>query len=152
MYLQSLMDFEPDEKTHMGQDGKDVRKEVNEEIFWKKETKIVKVLEPLVKVLQLVDWEILAVGFIYEAMDQAKEQIKVVYKDRVARYGPIWEIVDQRWNNQLHRPIHATEFFLSPRYHNKALEVKALTGEVRDGLIDCIDRLVPKESDQLEIH
>eukprot|EP00253_Pinus_taeda_P023785 PITA_23785 len=49
-------------------------------------------------------------GFIYEAMDQAKEQIKRAYKDRVAKYGPIWAIIDERWNNQLHRPIHVTTF------------------------------------------
>jgi len=48
--------------------------------------------------------------------------------------------------------IHAAWVFLNPRYHYKALEAEALTGEVRDGLIDCIDRMVPKESDQLEIH
>eukprot|EP00253_Pinus_taeda_P012659 PITA_12659 len=133
-------------------DGKDVRKKVNEEIFWKKATKLVRVANPLVKVLQLVDGERLAMGLIYEAMDQAKEQIKATYNDRVAKYGSIWEIIDQRWNNQLHCPIHATGFFLNPKDHYKALDAEVLTGEVRDGLIDFIDRMVPKESDQLEIH
>eukprot|EP00253_Pinus_taeda_P006075 PITA_06075 len=85
-------------------------------------------------------------------MDQAKEQIKTVYKDRVAKYGPIWAIIDERWNNQLHRPIHAVGYFLNPRYHYKAKELGALRGEVRDGLIDCIDRMIPLDSDQLEIH
>eukprot|EP00253_Pinus_taeda_P027822 PITA_27822 len=85
-------------------------------------------------------------------MDQAKEQIKTPYKDRVAKYGPIWAIIDERWNNQFHRHIHATRYFLNPRYHYKALEAGALGGEVRDGLIDCIDRMIPLESDQLEIH
>ena len=56
------------------QDDKDVKKKVNEEIFWKKVAEIVKLAWPLVKVLQLVDGERLAMGFIYEAMDQAKEQ------------------------------------------------------------------------------
>jgi len=37
-----------------------------------KATKIVKVVEPLVEVLRLVDGDRLAMGFIYEAMDQAK--------------------------------------------------------------------------------
>ena len=27
-----------------------------------------------------------------------------------------------------------------------------MRGEVRDGLIDCIDRMIPLESNQLEIH
>eukprot|EP00253_Pinus_taeda_P027348 PITA_27348 len=85
-------------------------------------------------------------------MDQAKEQIKVVYKDRVAKYGPIWAIIDERWNNQLHRPIHAAGYFLNPRYHYKAKESGALRGEVRDGMIECIERMIPLESDQLEVH
>ena len=54
-----------------------------------------KIVEPLVKVLRLVDGERLAMDFIYEAMDQAKEQIKAVYTDKVAKYGPICEIIDQ---------------------------------------------------------
>ena len=53
-------------------------------------------------------------GYIYEAVDQAKGQIKAAYKDRVATYGPIWEIIDRRWNNQLHCPIHAAGYFLNP--------------------------------------
>eukprot|EP00253_Pinus_taeda_P001619 PITA_01619 len=76
---------------------------------------MVKVVEPLVKVLRLVDGERMAMGFIYEAMDQAKEKIKKAYKDKVAKYGPIWAIIDERWNNQFHRPIHAVGYFLNPR-------------------------------------
>eukprot|EP00253_Pinus_taeda_P035955 PITA_35955 len=133
-------------------EGKELKKKFNEEIFWRKAAKIVKLVEPLVKVLQLVDGERLAMGFIYEAMDQAKKQIKRAYKDKVAKYGPIWTIIDERWNNQLHRPIHAAEYFLKSQYHYKAKEKGALRGEVRDGLIDCIDRMIPLESDQLEIH
>eukprot|EP00253_Pinus_taeda_P027186 PITA_27186 len=133
-------------------EGKELKKKVCEETFWRKTAEIVKLGEPLVKVLRLVDGERLAMGFIYESMDQAKEHIKTVYKDRVAKYGPIWAIIDERWNNQLHRPIHAAGYFLNPRYHYKAKESGALRGEVRDGLIDCIDRMIPLESDQLEIH
>eukprot|EP00253_Pinus_taeda_P035111 PITA_35111 len=91
-------------------------------------------------------------GFIYEAMDQAKEQIKRAYKDRVAKYGPIWAIIDERWNNQFHCPIHVVGYFFNPQYHYKALEAGALGGEVRDGLIDCIGRMIPLECDQMEIH
>eukprot|EP00253_Pinus_taeda_P009791 PITA_09791 len=134
------------------QEGKELKKKIYEETFWRKASEVVKLAEPLVKVLRLVDGEKLAMGFIYEAMDQAKEQIKAVYKNRVAKYGPIWGIIDERWNNQLHRPIHAAGYFLNPRYHYKAKEAGALRGEVRDGLIDCIDRMIPLEFDQLEVH
>ena len=27
----------------------------------------------------------------------------------MAKYGPIWEIIDHRWNNQLHHPIHVAD-------------------------------------------
>eukprot|EP00253_Pinus_taeda_P011454 PITA_11454 len=67
-------------------------------------------------------------GFIYEAMDQAKEQIKRAYKDKVANYGPIWAIIDERWNNQLHRPIHAAGYFLNPGYHYKAKGDRSFEG------------------------
>eukprot|EP00253_Pinus_taeda_P013576 PITA_13576 len=109
-------------------EGKDLKKKVNEETFWRKATEVVKLAEPLVKVLRLVDGERLAMGFIYEAMDQ--EQIKRAYKDRVAKYGPIWAIIDEKWNNQLHRAIHAAGYFLNPQYHCKAKELGALRGEV----------------------
>jgi hypothetical protein len=85
-------------------------------------------------------------------MDQAKVQIRETYKDRVTKYGPIWEIIDRRWNNQLHRPIHATGYFLNPRYHYIAQLGEELNGEVRDGLYECLERMVPSESEQLEIH
>jgi hypothetical protein len=133
-------------------DGKDTKKKVNDPRFWKKVAEIVKIAKPLVKVLRLVDGEKLAMGYIYEAMDQEKEQIKATYKDRVSKYGPIWDIIDCRWNNQLHCPIHAAGYFLNPRYRYGAQLGEDVTGEVRDGLIDCLERMVPSESDQLEIH
>ena len=133
-------------------EGKELKKKVNEEIFWRKATEIVKLVEPLVKVLWLVDGERLAMGFIYEAMDQVKEQIKRVYKDKVVKYGPIWAIIDEIWNNQLHHPIHVARYYLNPWYHYKAKVTRALKGEVRDGLIDCIGSMIPLECDQLEIH
>eukprot|EP00253_Pinus_taeda_P004648 PITA_04648 len=133
-------------------EGKELKRKVNVEIFWRKVAEIVKFAEPLVKVLQLVDGERLAMGFIYEAMDQAKKQIKRAYKDKVAKYGPIWAIIDKRWNNQLHRPIHAAGYFLNPQYHYKAKATRALRRGVRDGLIDYINRMIPLEFDQLEIH
>lgn len=50
-------------------------------------------------------------GYIYEAMDQEKEQIHPNYKDKLAKYGHILEIIYKIWNNQLHRPIHAAGIF-----------------------------------------
>ena len=44
--------------------------------FWKKVRKVLQVFEPLVKVLRLVDGDDKpTMGFIYEAMDRAKQAI-----------------------------------------------------------------------------
>jgi hypothetical protein len=38
--------------------------------------------EPLVKVLRLVDMEKPAMGYLYEAMDRAKDSIRAYYVDK----------------------------------------------------------------------
>eukprot|EP00253_Pinus_taeda_P032144 PITA_32144 len=91
-------------------------------------------------------------GYIYEAMDQAKEEVRATYKDRLAKYARIWEIIDNRWNNQLHRPIDAAGYFLNPKYHYKNQLGDLHDGEVRARLIDCLERMVPTHVDQLEMH
>lgn len=58
--------------------------------------------------------------YIYEAMDQAKEKTHVAYKDKLHKYGSIWETINNKWNNQLHHPMHPDKYFLNPKYHYKA--------------------------------
>eukprot|EP00253_Pinus_taeda_P018801 PITA_18801 len=94
----------------------------------------------------------MAMGFIYEAMDQAKEQIKRAYKDKVAKYGPIWAIIDERWNNQLHHPIHATGYFLNPRYHYKTKATGALKGERNWSLFERIHTKKRNRLDQKRLN
>ena len=50
-----------------------------EKAFWKRAEEIVLFSVPLVKVLRMVDGDKPAMGFVYEAMDQAKEEIKEAY-------------------------------------------------------------------------
>jgi len=55
--------------------------------FWHDVTTCIKAAYPLIKVLQLVDSdEKPAMGFIYEAMDQAKEKIQVNFGSVKKRY------------------------------------------------------------------
>ncbi|XP_073222508.1 uncharacterized protein [Cicer arietinum] len=52
------------------------------------------------------------IRFIYEAMDQAKERIQAVFNGvQRSLY------VDERWDKQLHRPLHATDYYLNPQLH-----------------------------------
>ena len=76
-------------------EGKDVVDKIYEKTFWKKAEEIVLFSEPLVKVLRMVDGDKPTMGFIYEAMDQAKEAIKEAYGGKRQKYMPLWRIIDE---------------------------------------------------------
>ncbi|XP_028093325.1 uncharacterized protein LOC114293451 [Camellia sinensis] len=83
--------------------------------FWKAIKYCLKCVLPLVKILRLVDDDAKpAMGFIYEAMDRAKEEIASNLNHVRGRYKRIWEIIDTRWDLQLHRPLHAAAYYLNP--------------------------------------
>ncbi|XP_058002221.1 uncharacterized protein LOC110632739 [Hevea brasiliensis] len=70
---------------------------------------------PLIRVLRLVDNEKKpAMGYIYEAMDRAKEAIANSFNGNEEKYKRKFEIVDARWSLQLYRPLHAIGYFLNP--------------------------------------
>ena len=83
---------------------RDVNQLINSDEFWKKARDVLKVHEPLLKVLRLVDGDNKpTMGFIYEAMDRAKLAIK-----RDCRYShKYWKIIDNRWSFQLHTDLHS---------------------------------------------
>ncbi|XP_028059225.1 uncharacterized protein LOC114262958 isoform X2 [Camellia sinensis] len=111
--------------------------------FWNTVVFALKVSGPLVKVLRLVDTEKKPpMGYIYEAMDRAKECIASSFDHKVEKYNEIFEIMDKRWDVQLHRPLHAAAHFLNPEFfYPKALEVQR-DHEVMNGLYECMQRLV----------
>uniref|UniRef100_A0A6N2KY54 HAT C-terminal dimerisation domain-containing protein n=1 Tax=Salix viminalis TaxID=40686 RepID=A0A6N2KY54_SALVM len=59
---------------------------------------IVKVSEPLVRVLIADNEEKPSMGYLYETMDKAKEEIKTRLKNRVSQYGPYIRAIDARWD------------------------------------------------------
>ena len=72
--------------------------------FWKKAKEVQIIMEPLVKVLKLVNqYKKPTLSIIYEAMDRAKLAIKASVK----HWERYWEVIDIRWANQLHRHLHA---------------------------------------------
>ncbi|GKG10284.1 hypothetical protein Tco_0339030, partial [Tanacetum coccineum] len=74
--------------------------------FWKSFNTCCTAAIPLIKVLRMVDSDSLAIGFILDAMVNAKKEIQNMYKDVQSRYQPVLDIIYQRWENQLQRPLH----------------------------------------------
>ena len=52
---------------------------------------------------------------------------------------PPWEIIDQRLDNQLHRPLHVVAYYLNLIFHYHP-EFKG-EYEVKRGMYDCLERM-----------
>lgn len=119
--------------------------------FWNNVIYAIKIAAPLVEVLRLVDGEKKPpMGFIYEAMDRAKEKIAGAL-NATEKYVEIFEIIDERWNCQLHRPLHAAGYYLNPMFYfdNPHIEQDE---EVKNGLYACIAKLARNGEEEDAIH
>ncbi|KAL5544317.1 hypothetical protein UlMin_008101 [Ulmus minor] len=110
--------------------------------FWAAIKYCLKSVVPLVKVLRLVDGDAKpAMGYIFEAVDRAKDQIASNYNGIQKHYKPIWDIIDERWALQLHRPLHAAAYYLNPKFHYNP-EFNAYY-EIKRGLYETIQKMCP---------
>eukprot|EP00253_Pinus_taeda_P004553 PITA_04553 len=110
--------------------------------FWKYVEEIIVVTDSLVRVLRMVDGDKLTMGYTYEAMDLAKEVVKRRYGDEEAKYMPLWDIIDARWDRQLRSPLHVVGYFLNPQYCYDKSKFNE-DGDVGRGLITCMERYFP---------
>eukprot|EP00253_Pinus_taeda_P036589 PITA_36589 len=124
-----------------------------QEDFWAGVQEVCAVTEPLVKVLRLVDGDKPAMGYLYEAMDRAKEAIRAYYDDKgddgFQKQLLLWGVIDERWNNTLHRPIHAAGLFLNPGFsYACGFDFDA---EIMDGFLSCVQKMVRSPEQRTEI-
>ncbi|KAH6827133.1 hypothetical protein C2S53_010505 [Perilla frutescens var. hirtella] len=85
---------------------------------------------PLIKVLRMVDGKRKPpMGYIYEAIDRAKEAIAKSFSMNEEHYKEAFEFIDRR-------------YFLNPEYYYANPE-QVGCAEVEKGLYDCVERLSP---------
>ncbi|KAL6561966.1 hypothetical protein OROGR_002973 [Orobanche gracilis] len=122
--------------------GKKVASTVLQSSFWKNILFALKVCGPLIKVLRMVDGEKKPpMGYIYGAMERAKITIKSSFS-KEDEYKKVFQIIDNRWEVQLHQPLHAAGHFLNPEFFYDQQDM-SLDANIRKGLHECIYRLVP---------
>ncbi|XP_025606875.1 uncharacterized protein [Arachis hypogaea] len=98
--------------------GKQVENIVMDSKFWKNIEICLKGANPLIKVLRLVNSdEKPAMGFVYKEMMQVKEKIQSAFNSVKQRYMPLWNIIDEKWDKEVHRPLEATAYYLNPQFH-----------------------------------
>ncbi|KAL5543424.1 hypothetical protein UlMin_007208 [Ulmus minor] len=128
-------------------EGKEIKKIImDDRVFWPSLEYALKTTKPLVHVLRTVDGEKEpAMPYIYGAMDVAKEQIAKNLNNEVGSYKEIWKIIDEKWDNQLHRDLHAAAYFLNPRC--KWDDNFSRHPELMCGFYSVMERIIPNSED-----
>ncbi|RVW25080.1 hypothetical protein CK203_115992 [Vitis vinifera] len=133
------------------QKGKTIANIVLMPSFWNTIVFCLKVSGPLVRVLRLVDGEKKApMGYIYEAMNRAKDAIVRSFNGNEEKYKEIFNIIDKRWEIQLHRPLHAAGYFLNPEFFYDKPEIEH-DAEIMSDLYKCILRLTRDPAKQEKV-
>ena len=109
--------------------------------FWNDVVYTLKAMGPLVKVLRLVDNEKKpAMGYIYEAIANARNLIKTNFDDDEEKYKDVLHFVDSRWEFQLHHPLHAAGHYLNPMYYYRDSSIED-DEKITTGFHTCVKRL-----------
>ena len=123
-------------------EGKEIKKIIFNDSFWGSMSYALKTTRPLVSVLRMTDSKQLpTMRFIYGAMDKAKEEIVTNLGNKEGAYKEIREIIDEKWQYQLHHNLHAAAYYLNLRFqYSDGLSTHI---EVNVGLIVCMEKLIP---------
>lgn len=127
--------------------GKMASELVEDSSFWTAAVDILKITNPLIGVLRQINGSDAApMGFLYDTMDRAKEEIKKNVGGEEATYLPYWKIIDGIWDNYLHSPLHSAAYYLNPSFfYSNDFFVDA---EVTNGLLRCIVRMAEDQQQQ----
>lgn len=80
-------------------------------------------------------------GYSYEGIDRAKDAIKTFYKGNESKYIPTWQIIDSRWDRQLHSPLHVAGAHLNlSLFYNEGSSIQR-DPEVMRGVMICINKM-----------
>lgn len=86
-------------------------------------------------------------GYLDEAMEKAKEDIKRYYRNVAARYQPFWDLIDQQWDAQLHKSIHVAAHYLNPKFYFATSSNFESDNEIMSELYMCLERMVAHDQD-----
>lgn len=109
--------------------------------LWRAIEECIAVSEPFLRILREVADGKPAVGFIYELMMKAKESIRTYYIMDEGKCKTFLDIVDKKWHNQLHTPIHSAAAFLNPCIQYNP-EVKFIP-VIKEDFFNVLEKLLP---------
>lgn len=88
-----------------------------DDIFWKDFYMIIKVVEPLMRLLRIVDGDRKpSLGYVFDGMLRARKAIKMIFCHKKRYYNVYTHIIKRRWDMHLKRSIHTAAYWLNPTF------------------------------------
>lgn len=113
--------------------------------FWSQMLEVINYFEPLAYVLRRVDGDVPAMGYIYGDLLNAKKEIVARLNENKKKYGPIWKIIDERWDNKLKTALHKSGYFLNPSFfYSNRQEIEEEV--MMEAVIECATRMYPEDA------
>jgi len=109
-------------------------------LFWEERVIIVRMSEPLVRVLRMVDSDDRpSMRYLYDVILYAKEEMLRRFQNRKARVKPFIDIINNRWDGQLYRNLYTAAFWLNPRFQYDA-NIMDKHISIISGLLDVLEK------------
>ncbi|KAI5445649.1 hypothetical protein KIW84_013752 [Lathyrus oleraceus] len=149
--LENMFNSEEFRKTKYGKEKKGPGYEAGTIVmsrdFWSKANDVFKVFEPTVKVLRLVYGdEKLTMGFIYEAIDRAKQAIQ-----QNSRYHSKYNDIIDKHCKFMHSDLHSAGYFLNPQFQYGIEHGKVVYRETFNGTTNVIMKIERNMDDQSKL-
>ena len=120
--------------------GKKFVESVLDSLFWEECAIIVRMSEPLIRVLRMVDGDDRpSMRYLYDAIHHAKEEMMRRFQKRKARVKPFIDIISNRWDGQFYRHLYAAAFWLNPRFQYDANIMDKHMSTI-SGLLDVLEK------------
>ncbi|KAF9604447.1 hypothetical protein IFM89_006729 [Coptis chinensis] len=124
-------------------DAKALVEVIQSDAFWIKGNEVVAIIEPIVKLLRMVDGDECTLGYIYEGVIRVKESIKMILNNDNDKYDPYLAIIERKRIQCLHSPIHVVVAYLNPKsYYEKIVKMDA---EIKYGMSKVRQKLLTSE-------
>ncbi|KAL8488293.1 hypothetical protein ACS0TY_024535 [Phlomoides rotata] len=121
--------------------GRGVKDTVFNQRFWNNYMIVVKIMEPLMRLLRICDTdEKPSLGYVYEGLSRAIRGTKEIFNNQESKYKPFVDIINKRWDKMLRKRLHAAAYWLNHAFqydpnnslHNEPEAYKGLLGIIQD--------------------
>ncbi|KAG6525984.1 hypothetical protein ZIOFF_015958 [Zingiber officinale] len=121
--------------------GKEVKQIVLDEKFWNNYLITMRIMGQLIRLLHVYDTdERPSLGYVYEGMYRAINDIKKLFKNKERSYKPYTDIINERWDRMLRKNLQATAYYLNPAFQYDP--TFSIHPEITNGLFDYIESKV----------